>query len=85
MSNTECEIGMIGLGVMGRNLALNMADHGFRVAGYDRGARGVRCRVPIASRYMSRMRDLATPGAFDRIRVRRESAQYRRGAAGDDG
>jgi 6-phosphogluconate dehydrogenase len=29
------EIGMIGLGVMGRNLLLNMADHGFAVAGYD--------------------------------------------------
>ena len=27
---------MIGLGVMGRNFALNMADHGFSVAGYDR-------------------------------------------------
>jgi 6-phosphogluconate dehydrogenase len=26
---------MIGLGVMGRNLALNMADHGFRVVGFD--------------------------------------------------
>ncbi|NNM60129.1 MAG: NADP-dependent phosphogluconate dehydrogenase [Legionellales bacterium] len=31
----QCEIGMIGLGVMGRNLLLNMADHGFSVAGYD--------------------------------------------------
>ena len=30
------EIGMVGLGVMGRNLALNMADHGFAVAGYDK-------------------------------------------------
>ncbi len=30
------EIGMIGLGVMGRNLLLNMADHGFSVAGYDK-------------------------------------------------
>ena len=29
------EIGMIGLGVMGCNLVLNMADHGFSVAGYD--------------------------------------------------
>jgi 6-phosphogluconate dehydrogenase len=29
------EIGMVGLGVMGRNLALNMADHGHSVAGYD--------------------------------------------------
>ncbi len=31
-----CEIGMVGLGVMGRNLLLNMADHGFSVAGYNR-------------------------------------------------
>jgi 6-phosphogluconate dehydrogenase len=29
-------IGMLGLGVMGRNLALNAADHGFSVCGYDR-------------------------------------------------
>ncbi|TAN67600.1 MAG: NADP-dependent phosphogluconate dehydrogenase [Methylobacter sp.] len=29
------EIGMVGLGVMGRNLLLNMADHGYSVAGYD--------------------------------------------------
>lgn len=29
-------IGMIGLGVMGRNLLLNMADNGFTVAGYDK-------------------------------------------------
>ena len=29
-------IGMVGLGVMGRNLVLNMADHGCAVAGYDR-------------------------------------------------
>jgi 6-phosphogluconate dehydrogenase len=28
--------GMIGLGVMGRNLLLNMADHGFKVVGFDR-------------------------------------------------
>ncbi len=56
MKNTnlkhEYEIGMVGLGVMGRNLLLNMADHGFSVAGYDndstkvealhRGGRGKR-------------------------------------------
>jgi 6-phosphogluconate dehydrogenase len=29
------EIGMVGLGVMGRNLVLNMADHGYSVVGYD--------------------------------------------------
>ncbi len=33
--NNTCVIGMVGLGVMGRNLLLNMADHGFTVAGYD--------------------------------------------------
>jgi 6-phosphogluconate dehydrogenase len=32
----QCTIGMVGLGVMGRNLLLNMADHGFNVAGYDK-------------------------------------------------
>jgi len=30
------QLGMIGLGVMGRNLLLNMADHGVTVAGYDK-------------------------------------------------
>jgi 6-phosphogluconate dehydrogenase len=30
--------GMIGLGVMGRSLLLNMADHGFAVAGHDKDA-----------------------------------------------
>lgn len=32
----SCEVGIVGLGVMGRNLLLNMADHGFKVAGYDK-------------------------------------------------
>ena len=32
----QYEIGMVGLGVMGRNLVLNMADHGSTVAGYDK-------------------------------------------------
>src|SRR5690606_21369108 len=31
-----CDVGMMGLAVMGRNLALNMADHGFRVAAWNR-------------------------------------------------
>ena len=29
------DVGMIGLGVMGRNLTLNMSDHGFHVAVYN--------------------------------------------------
>jgi len=36
MSNDKYTLGMIGLGTMGRNLLLNMADHGFKVAGYDK-------------------------------------------------
>ncbi|MCC6659459.1 MAG: NADP-dependent phosphogluconate dehydrogenase [Phycisphaerales bacterium] len=32
----SAQVGMVGLGVMGRNLSLNIADHGFRIAGYDR-------------------------------------------------
>jgi 6-phosphogluconate dehydrogenase len=38
MSNTpaDCDIGVIGLAVMGENLASNVADHGYRVAVYNR-------------------------------------------------
>src|SRR5579871_4843187 len=32
----QFDFGMIGLGVMGRNLLLNMADHGFAVIGFDK-------------------------------------------------
>ncbi|HME44096.1 MAG TPA: NADP-dependent phosphogluconate dehydrogenase [Syntrophorhabdales bacterium] len=35
MTSATYEIGMVGLGVMGRNLLLNMADNGYSVAGYD--------------------------------------------------
>ena len=31
----DLSIGMMGLGVMGRNLALNIEDHGFSVAAWD--------------------------------------------------
>jgi 6-phosphogluconate dehydrogenase len=33
---SKVQFGMIGLGTMGRNLVLNIADHGFAVCGYDR-------------------------------------------------
>src|SRR5665213_1315596 len=36
MKTQQYEIGMVGLGVMGRNLVLNMADKGFSAAGYDK-------------------------------------------------
>ncbi|PMD90458.1 phosphogluconate dehydrogenase (NADP(+)-dependent, decarboxylating) [Siphonobacter sp. BAB-5405] len=38
MSAQQYTIGMIGLGTMGRNLLLNMADHDVAVAGYDTDA-----------------------------------------------
>ena len=34
-SPNEIEIGVIGLGTMGRNILLNIADHGFSVIGLD--------------------------------------------------
>ncbi len=42
MSDAQYEIGMVGLGVMGRNLVLNMADHGHSVAGLDKDAKQVK-------------------------------------------
>jgi 6-phosphogluconate dehydrogenase len=38
----SCDIGLIGLAVMGRNLILNMADHGFKVAAYNRTTSNVK-------------------------------------------
>jgi 6-phosphogluconate dehydrogenase len=36
VQKANCDIGLVGLGVMGRNLALNIADRGFAIAGYNR-------------------------------------------------
>lgn len=36
MQQQSYSLGMVGLGTMGRSLLLNMADHGFSVAGYDK-------------------------------------------------
>jgi len=35
-STSQCDIGLIGLAVMGQNLVLNMDDHGFKVAVFNR-------------------------------------------------
>jgi len=40
--NRGSEIGLVGLGVMGKNLVLNMASHGFSVAVYNRTAEKTR-------------------------------------------
>ena len=36
MPNPDCDIGLVGLAVMGQNLVLNMNDHGFKVAVFNR-------------------------------------------------
>jgi 6-phosphogluconate dehydrogenase len=36
MPNATCDIGLIGLAVMGQNLVLNMNDHGYKVAVFNR-------------------------------------------------
>src|SRR5437763_1355993 len=53
------EMGLVGLGVMGRNLALNLADRGTRLAVYDldEGA-----RAQLAGR--AEIRLAASPGAL---------------------
>ncbi len=67
----DCEIGMVGLGTMGRNLLLNIADHGFRAAGHDLDPKKVALLVEEAGgrpiRAAERMKDfldfLAVPRA----------------------
>ena len=41
------DIGLIGLAVMGENLALNIADHGFKVAVFNR-------TTEVMSKFMAR-------------------------------
>ena len=36
MQQGTCDIGLIGLAVMGQNLVLNMNDHGYKVAVFNR-------------------------------------------------
>ena len=40
-TNELCQIGLIGLGVMGKNLGLNLADNGYSVAAFDLDAEKV--------------------------------------------
>jgi 6-phosphogluconate dehydrogenase len=42
MDHREADIGLVGLGVMGRNLAFNIADHGFGIVGLDRNEEKVK-------------------------------------------
>jgi 6-phosphogluconate dehydrogenase len=56
------EIGIVGLGVMGLNLLLNISDRGFPVAGYDRAARKV-----TALRELARERDVEPAESLQKL------------------
>lgn len=45
MCSASCDIGLIGLGVMGKNLALNLADNGYKVSVYDLDPEKVVCTI----------------------------------------
>ena len=59
MVEQKYKIGMIGLGVMGRNLVLNIADHGYSVTGYDKDPAQVQeLRTEIGNRAISASQSL---------------------------
>jgi 6-phosphogluconate dehydrogenase len=68
----ECDIGIVGLGVMGRNFSANIADHHFAVVGYDRDEDKLRAlqkekqerhNIRIAARLEELVRELRRPRA----------------------
>ena len=56
----KADIGVIGLGVMGQMLALNMDRNGFRVAGYDLDAAKVAKLSQRSEQRIASCSDLAT-------------------------
>ena len=59
------DIGIIGFGAMGRNLALNLTEHGFRVAGYDHADISGLSEISVLCRSLSELiESLATPRAL---------------------
>ncbi len=59
------EIGLVGLGVMGQNLVLNMADKGMRVAAYNRHVEGI--EEDIARKFAVRHPEYITIAPFDNV------------------
>jgi 6-phosphogluconate dehydrogenase len=59
MSEQKYKLAMVGLGVMGRNLVLNIADHGFSVSGYDKDPSKVQeLRLEAGDRLINAARSL---------------------------
>ena len=67
MATGEYEIGMVGLGVMGRNLALNMADHGFSVAGYDNDGLKVQALLKECNKFLDSSESLESLTSLDSL------------------
>jgi 6-phosphogluconate dehydrogenase len=57
------DVGMVGLGVMGRNLVLNMAEHGVAVAGYDKDTQKA-LALPTYGHYPMKLGIAGNPRAF---------------------
>ena len=60
-SSSDYAFVMIGLSVMGRNLLLNMADHGFAVAGYNKTT----TKLALLSEEAARIPGAVVPGFAD--------------------
>lgn len=60
----ECDIGLVGLAVMGQNLVINMANHGFTVGVYNRTAATTK---EFTDRVAADSGDKVAPGAAARI------------------
>lgn len=54
----KSDIGVIGLGVMGKNIALNMLNHGFLVSGYNRSFEKVQELIDMNINSFSGFRDI---------------------------
>ncbi|MCR9070215.1 MAG: NADP-dependent phosphogluconate dehydrogenase [Alphaproteobacteria bacterium] len=62
MTTTHSPLGIIGLGTMGRNLALNLADHGVPLVAWERDgtlAARARDKLPAATAWAKEAADLA--------------------------
>ena len=79
----KANVGLVGLAVMGENLALNIADHGFKVAVYNRTTETMKQFVaenPRHARRAGRLRD-ARRTSSRRSSSRARSSSWSRRAA----
>ena len=54
MNEQQCDIGLIGLAVMGENLALNMESRGFRVCVHNRTSAKAEPLITLGARVVER-------------------------------